>query len=295
MMKGLRTLRSRPSAVKGVVKGAVMSAMLMILAACGGGGGGGGGFLPDDGSDVTSYRISLSVIDPNGNPTSLISETFPATLQIEVLEDNGRAAPVSGVVVLASTEFAVISPANGQALTNADGIAELEIQAGDTLGADTITVTAESPAGQITATIGVEISGAGLSLGYFDGTTFVNGEIGLSSNNLAFRGSAVARLAVVDETGTSISSVRQIRLSSACSLSGLASFRPIGETADGTATLTVDTLDGLANVEYLAGSCEDSDEITARLVDADATADLDAVFSDDAEVGSLVLGVVGGA
>ncbi|MFK8042037.1 hypothetical protein [Congregibacter sp.] len=254
---------------------AIVGTMLAVLSACGGGGGsgGGGGFLPGDGdNDVTSYTITLTTVDPAGNPTTLVSETFPATLRIEVREDTVDAAAVSGLVVLATADFAVISPANGQALTNADGIAELEIQAGGTLGADTITVTAESPGGTVTATIGVEISGAGLSLGYFEGTSFIAGQIGLSSDSLAFRGSAVARLAVVDEAGTPSSAVQLIRLSSACSLSGLASFRAIGDTGTGTNTLTIETLDGLASAEYLAGSCETSDDLTATLVDGDSTA-----------------------
>lgn len=270
MIKGLRTLCSRKGAI-----GVVMSATLAILTACGGGGGGGGGggFLPGDGNgDTTPYTISLTAVDAAGNPTTQVTETFPVTLRVEVREDNGSAAPVTGVVVLAVAEFAVISPANGQALTNSEGIAELEIQAGATLGADTITVTAESPAGTITATIGLEISGAGLSLGFFEGTNFVAGQIGLSSSSLAFRGSAVVRLAVVDEAGTPSGAMQSIRLSSACSLSGLASFRPIGDTGDGTNTLTIQTLDGLASAEYLAGNCETSDDLTATLIDGDSTA-----------------------
>ncbi|MDP5054206.1 MAG: hypothetical protein NWP69_10475, partial [Congregibacter sp.] len=250
-----------------------MSAMLAVLTACGGGGGGGsdgGGFLPG-GGDSNTYTLTLTTVDAAGNPTSQLSETFPVTLIVEVREARSNAA-VSGAVVLATADFAVISPANGQALTNADGIAELQVRAGMTLGADTITVTAESPSGTVTATIGVEVSGAGLSLGFFDGTSFVAGQIGLSSNSLPFRGSAVARLAVVDEAGTPPSAVQQIRLSSACSLSGLASFRPIGDTGNGTNTLTVDTLDGLASAEYLAGSCETEDELTATLIDGDSTA-----------------------
>lgn len=252
-----------------------MSAMLAALTACGGGGGGsdGGGFLPGGGdSDTTSYTITLTTVDAAGNPTTQVSETFPVTLIVEVKENTVDATPVAGLVVLATADFAVISPTNGQALTNADGIAELTIRAGASLGADTITVTAESPGGTVTATIGVEISGAGLTLGYFEGTSFVAGEIGLSSDSLAFRGSAVARLAVVDEAGTPSSAVQLIRLSSACSLSGLASFRAIGDTGEGTNTLTVETLDGLASAEYLAGSCESGDDLTATLIDGDSTA-----------------------
>ncbi|MFK7830875.1 MAG: hypothetical protein AB8B57_13945 [Congregibacter sp.] len=261
--------------------GTLLAAMFTVLTACGGGGGsGGGGFLPTDpNSDLTAYTLTLAIVDADGNPTTRVSETFPATLQVTVREDNFNAEPISGAVVAATATFATIAPDNGQALSNSDGLAEVEIRAGATLGADTITVTVESPAGQITASIGVEIGAAGLSLGFFEGINFIAGQIGLSSDSLAFRGSSVVRLAVVDETGASVTAVQQIRLSSACSLSGLSTFRPIGDTADGTSTLTVETLDGLASAEYLAGSCETSDELTANLIDGDSTATANLVIA----------------
>ncbi|WP_008296303.1 hypothetical protein [Congregibacter litoralis] len=252
-----------------------MSAMLAVLSACGGGGGsgGGGGFLPGDGdSDLTSYTITLTTVDASGNPTTEVSETFPVTLRVEVKEDTFDAPAVSGLVVLATADFAVVSPANGQALTNSEGIAELEIQAGPTLGADTITVTAESPAETVTATIGIEITRTGLTLGHFSGTSFIANQIGLSNTDLAFRGTAEVRLAVVDEEGQAVTGIQQIRLSSACSLSGQARFRPLGDTSDGTTTLTVETTDGLAQAEYVSGSCEAGDELSAELIGGDSSA-----------------------
>jgi hypothetical protein len=270
MMNGLRTLCSRWNTW---LTRSLSAALLVSLTACGGGGGGGGGFLPDDGSsDLLAYTLTLQVVDANGNPTTFVSETFPARLLVTVREDNFDAPVVAGVVAAASADFAVIAPSNGQALTNADGVAEFQLQAGTTLGADTIQVTVESPAGAITATVGVEIIAAGISLGFFEGTQFVPGEIGLSSDSLAFRGSAVARVAVVDETGATVTAPQPVRFSSACSLSGIAAFRTVGDASDGSATLTVDTVDGLVSVEYVAGACEDGDELRAELVNNDATA-----------------------
>ena len=254
---------------------AALSATLLILTACGGGGGGGGGgFLgPEDpNANLDDYTLSLEVVDEAGNATTRVSSTRPATLRVLVREDSVDADPVSGAVVSADAEFTVIRPENGQALTDADGIAEFELSAGSVVGADTITVTVDSPAGSVTATVGVQTELGSLNLGFFDGTTFVNGEIGVSADNLAFGGSAALRLAIVDENGDTATSAEEIRLSSACSLSGQASFRPLGEDIEGTATLIVETTDGLANAEYLAGSCEGDDDLTAELVGADATA-----------------------
>jgi hypothetical protein len=248
--------------------------MLVLLTACGGGGGGGGGgFLPSDpDGDTTSYTLQLEVVDANGNATSSITATQPATLRVTVLEDTPGGDPVSGAVVAATAEFTVITPENGQALTNADGVATFQLEAGTAVGADTVTVTVESPAGTVTRSVGVQTDFAGLNLGFFDGNTFVNGQIGLSADNLAFGGSAALRLAVVDEAGQTAPAAEQIRLSSACSLSGQAFFRPLGDAGEGTSTLIVETVDGLANAEYLAGRCEGEDDLTAELVGSDATA-----------------------
>lgn len=280
MMKGLRTSwnagwHASPNRLWKRVASVLTATMFLTLTACGGGGGGGGGggFLPGNpNGDLTSYTLVLSLLDQNGDPTTLVTETFPATLQVLVREDNANAATVSGVVVAATADFAVISPDNGQALTNTEGVAELQILAGASLGADTITVTVESPAGQVTATIGLEISQVGLTLGHFSGTTFLAGQIGLSATDLTFRGTAEVRLAVVDDNGETVTAVQQIRLSSSCSLSGLATFRPAGDTSDGTTTLTIDTVDGLATAEYLSGDCEDSDTLSAELVGTNSTA-----------------------
>lgn len=242
------------------------------LSACGGGGGGGGGFLGPSEGDETSYTLELVLVDANGNPTTIVSGTFPGTLLVTVREATGQGNTVSGAVVVATAQFATIAPENGQSLTDADGVAEFQITGGDTLGADTITVTVESPAGTVTATIGVEIANVGLALGFFDGNNFVLGRIGLSSDSLSFRGTSVARVAVVDESGTTITSPEQVRFTSDCSLSGQASFREIGSAEDGTSTLILETVDGLISVEYLAGSCTEGDVLTAELVNGDATA-----------------------
>ncbi|MEM9313552.1 MAG: hypothetical protein AAGA95_02910 [Pseudomonadota bacterium] len=266
----------------------LMASALLCLASCGGGSGGGGGFLNEDPTgSLLSYTIALSIVDEAGNPVTQVSETFPARLLITVREDNFDAMPVGGLVVQASSEFAVIEPQNLQALTNSDGVAEMQIISGTQLGADTITVTAESPAGAVTATIGVQIVIASQTLGSFDGTTFVPGQIGLSTDSIPFRGSAVLRIAVVDETGATATAAQTIRVSSACSLSGLSTFRAIGDASNGTATLNVTTVDGLAELEYLAGNCETSDQITAALVvgDSVATATISIAETDASFIG----------
>ena len=270
-MMSLHMLRNRSDA-KNALAAILAAACLALLSACG---GGGGGFLGDQSSGTgsnLSYTLQLSLLDGDGNPTSTVSDTLSATLGILVREQNNAAAPVAGVVVTATATAAVIAPGNGSALTNAEGIATLQVRGGATLGADTITVTATSPAGEVSATLGVEIVSSGFRLGSFNGTNFVAGQIGLSNDSLSFRGSAVLRLAVVDARGQPVTTARSIRLSSTCSLSGLAALRAVNTTTEGASTLTVQTVNGLASAEYRAGSCENRDRLSATLVDGEATA-----------------------
>ena len=276
-MMSLHMLRNR-SGAKNALAAILAGVCLALLSACGGGGDG-AGFLGDQSSGTgsnLSYTLQLALLDGDGNPTSTVSDTLPGTLRILVREQNNAAAPVAGVVVTGTATAAVIAPGNGSALTNAEGIATLQVRGGATLGADTITVSATSPAGEVSATLGVEIVSSGFRLGSFNGTTFVAGQIGLSNDSLSFRGSAVLRLAVVDARGQPVTAARSIRLSSTCSLSGLAALRAVNATTnastEGTSTLTVQTVNGLASAEYRAGSCENRDRLSATLVDGEATA-----------------------
>ncbi|MBT8447218.1 MAG: hypothetical protein KJO38_08730, partial [Gammaproteobacteria bacterium] len=136
--------------------------MLLILSACGGGGGGGGGtgggFLPTDpNAGLTNYNLNLSLTDSAGNPVTAITPNRPAILRATVTEANGVAAAVEGVVVTAVVQDASISPENGSAITNSQGVATFEILGDQILGADQAVVTVESPAGTVEATIAFQI------------------------------------------------------------------------------------------------------------------------------------------
>lgn len=251
------------------------AALLFTLAACGGGGSGDGGFIPaEPGANLLNYRLSTAVVDQDGNPTSLLTSTRPVTLEVTVLEDTRAGAPASGVLVTAQAQFIEILPANGQARTDNEGIARFEIQAGPTLGADTITVTAEAPRGTVSRDTVVDVQAAGLRIGAFVGNTFTTGQIDLSAENLPFRGTSVVTVNIVDEQGDAVSTVEQVRFRSVCSNAGRAAFRAFDDDNNGSSSLTVEAQNGLAAVEYRAGNCEAQDTITARLMSngAEATA-----------------------
>ena len=134
----------------------VALATLFTITACGGGGGGsgGGGFLPDDGSDDPNFTIDLALSDPNGNPTSTITSTTPGTLTITVTEGRN---PAADIVATATTDIGVIRPLSGTALTDADGIATLQIETFLLLGAGTVEVSITVDGVTFTATLTFEI------------------------------------------------------------------------------------------------------------------------------------------
>ena len=256
---------------------AALLAITLALAACGGGGGGGGGggsFLPDEGGGEVengSYFVTLELTDANGNPTGTLSSTQPANLTVTVTTRGSNKKPIEGAVVSAATDTATLAPANGSALTNIDGIALLQLLAGDTQGAGIVTVTVESPDGPTVEEIGFQVTQAGLQIGSFQNGTFIPGAIDINLTDLVAGGSAKIRISVVDENGQLIDSVEQVRLASSCSVSGLAGFSSAA-APEPVSRLTADTADGTAEANYVANGCAGSDEITATLLSTSGTA-----------------------
>lgn len=233
-------------------------AFLFVVTACGGGGGGGGGggFLPDDGSG--DYSLGLALYDPVGNPTSRVTSTEPATLEVTVKRKGNRA---SDVLVEADPTIGTVFPASGTALSNADGIATFEIRSEGELGGGSVNVSIQEEGVELSRTVNFEIAPAALRLGHFDGTTFVPGEIGLVSDTLPRSGTTVLTVVVVDGDGNPVDTVETIEFTSDCVRSGQATLPP-----------TMETVEGRAEVEYTASSCSGQDTITATLAENTASA-----------------------
>jgi len=237
---------------------------VLTLAACGGGGGGSDGpnFLPDrDGGNANNIRLLLEFVDSLGNPTDTVTTANPATLTVTVTEGPN---PSVGTIVSAVTTSAVglILPESGTALTDANGEAVFQVLPGPNFGATELRASVEVEGGEpIVASLTFRVERPDLRVGYFNGNTFIEGEIGLLTDSLSSSGSTLLRLAVVDSNGNEATTAEDIILRSQCVVDGLATLPEMVTTANGRATAT-----------YTATGCGGDDQISATLVNGGSQA-----------------------
>lgn len=127
-----------------VMKTLCASLLVLLLAACGGGGSGDPGFVgggiddPGGGEDETETILSVEMTDPDGNLTTTITSSSPATLTVTATD--GKLPLPNEVVNVAAVDL-MLTPVSGSALTNEEGIAVFELAAGGTSGAGAATVS----------------------------------------------------------------------------------------------------------------------------------------------------------
>jgi hypothetical protein len=232
-------------------------AILFMVAACGGGGSSNSdiGFIPDTDSDDT-YYLALTLQDSNGNPTSSVSSSSPATFTVRVTKNKQNGAAIANVVVTAEATAGILSPAN--ALTNSNGVATFRLGAETSSGAGTITANVEGPSGPVTASLSFQIGNSGLRLGYLDSDgDFIENEIGIEPDSvLASQAVAQLSLVILDENGDLASSAETVSFSSGCIAAGQATLDPASPLVSG---------DGKINTSYTAQGCSGNDNITATL------------------------------
>lgn len=243
----------------------VAAVLLLTMTACGGGGGGGGGGFYDPDGGPTTYFLAPTLLDANGNVTSEVTSASPATLRVIVTKNGRNGAPVADVVVTAVTDVAVISPASGTALSDSSGVATFRVEAGPTKGAGTVTLSAQSPAGTVTATVTFQVGASGLRLGYLDADgQFIESEIGIEPDGvLGSQALAQLSLVILDENGNLASSAETVAFSSGCIAAGQAVLDPVSPITSG---------DGKVSTSYRASGCSGTDQITASLEGSTAQA-----------------------
>ncbi|NND66785.1 MAG: Ig-like domain-containing protein, partial [Halioglobus sp.] len=235
---------------------AALFVFLLALTACGGGGGGGGdaGFLPNSGNN----GLRLTLFDANGAPTDTITTSSPGTLQV-------KAGSKGGIVVSATVTIGVLFPASGTALTDSNGIATFQLEAGEVKGAGTVSAAAVTDSGTLSGELNFQVGQSGLRLGYFDDLgTFIENQIKVEpENTLSAGGNAQLSVSILEPNGDLVTTVEDVRFNSGCIAAGQSVLNPEGTAA---------SVNGVSSTLYTAAGCSGLDEITASLVGASAQA-----------------------
>lgn len=234
-------------------------ALLTFISACGGGGGGGfDGGGSGGGGSTNTRTVTLTISNTN------VTAASPATLTATVKNSNGTA--VQGVVVTFASSLGVFNPVAATSLTDANGVATIEVLAGNSAGAAVITATLST--GE-TGSIGFTTAGdAGNSAGK---------KLVLSSSSTHVTSAAPATISVkVTNNGDPLSGeVVEFTTSSCGTNCFVGSFVPSSGTA-------LTNSEGIATITLTAGSNEGAGVITAKLLSSGESTTLGFTTAGDA-------------
>ena len=225
------------------------------LAGCGGGSAKGTTTTVSGGTPTpATASLSVTVTDPtSGAARTSITLGSPAKANATVLDTSGKA--VANTVVsftITPAGLASMTPSTGTALTNASGVASIQIDPASltAAGAATITATAAVGTASISGSLGFSISpvAAGLS-----GLAAVGQPTPLS----AYGTTSVT----VTITGVPTTTPVTVNFSSLCAGSGKAIL-----------PASVQSVNGVATVTYKDNGCGQTDTITASIAGTSVTA-----------------------
>ena len=167
--------------------------MLAAMVACGGGGAKSPDGATGGGGTGTGGTTSTGTVTLAGS-TNRVSADSPSTLTATVKTSSGATVPNTVVTFkTAGTGFAVFFPTGGTALTGANGVATITLQAGTNVGADSVSATANVGGTDVNSTaFGFEVS-----------TTTVTG----TPASIAFVDAAPSVIAIRGTGGQEISTV----------------------------------------------------------------------------------------
>jgi hypothetical protein len=227
------------------------------------------------GSEGFPTKIIIQLIDASTSlPTNTISFLEPGELHITLKDADGKRM-ANQYVEVTSTK-GILSPVDGTAITNQDGVAVVGLSTGNDTGAGVVTVftdgatvdplTGELTFGVITENLFFQIGLFDVRLGSFSGPggTFAEGVLDPSVEQLAAGGTATMTAALADATGNPVTSPSvNISFTSVCAANELSVI-----------DASVATFQGEAEATYRADGCVGTDLIsaTAALGGQDLTA-----------------------
>ncbi len=249
--------------------GVLAAAGALIVAACGGGSGGsilqppGGG----GGSTAAKPTITLSLTDATGAAKNVLVSGQPLTATAVVRDSAGN--PVPGVVVTFSADsaLAVLTPSTGTALTNASGVATVQMAVASATsdgGAGTISADASVESTALSASLGFSASGGGavggtaalgLSLSNASGTPTTTIGVGqtltATARLLDASGNPLSGVVVSFSTNAALATITPSAATALTDSSGIATVQvaAASATAAGAGTLKASAPVGAATLE----------------------------------------------
>lgn len=251
---------------------------IIFLTACSGGGDSDGPpadfplLDPSDNDTETenTTELSFQLVSEEGLQLQSIDIFTRVKLLIQLKNDDDDA--IENILLNISSDNIDFEPS--QVLTNNNGLAEFVFTAGSdsTIGTATIQISDNS---DFSEEIYITVQQAKLQIGHFEDEQFINGVLGLDSNDLVQNQSTLISLAVTDAEGQPIETPISIQLSSPCSMT---------QPALANLPSTTTTSNGLAFVSYTPNGCAGTDTILAQMEPvSDATAQVTVNFVDFSE------------
>jgi hypothetical protein len=198
----------------------------------------------DDIGIVGDINISVTLVDSAANPTDTVTTSKPARVIASI---EGISAPV--IVTFSST---VGNIPIASAITDDDNKAIVDIFAGESLGAGTVTASITS--GELGQAIFV-VGSSSVTMG--SGTPFVKGVAEISLAQISAGGTTVVSVNIIDDQGNNFTEAVEVNFSSGCSSQS---------TPSATLSSPITTSNGVATSTYLAQGCvgDDSINVTAN-------------------------------
>lgn len=107
--------------------------------------------------DSIPYSLVLTLLGPDGQPTTTLAKNTQGTLQAKVTSTDGNNTPAVGALIIASSTIGNLVPSNGQALSNSSGYATFTVEAGSTIAAGAVTASVEIDTDTFTDSLNFEI------------------------------------------------------------------------------------------------------------------------------------------
>ena len=237
-----------------------------FLTACGGGGTndgclnidpsrssslpgcGGTGSNPGSGGNTVA-KLTLAMTDAGGAATTSLTPTTGAKLTATVKDNLDHAVANAVVTFTSSDSSAVFSPGTGTALTDANGMASVQLAAGSQAGAFTVTATSTVGTTAVKASSNYTVTFPALSFS----------DMSINPGTLAAGGNASVTISVLSGSSAYTQPV-SVAFTSTCAASGKAII--------GSPVLTQN---GVAVASYTDKGCGTADTITATASVPNAT------------------------